>query len=149
MIEADQSFVNNDRSDLQLFEADRTKRKAIIHANFDLLLEVTNQDGFPIITETDKEEQTCRYRALTMTMIHAAQLFPERFFGPSCIAVFSGELEVGRLDRALLERASFVTIRTMEICEELEPQILQALKSWRLDPTLLQGASFISCEGSF
>ncbi|MEO1714936.1 MAG: hypothetical protein AAFU60_16515, partial [Bacteroidota bacterium] len=41
MIEADQSFVNNDRSDMELFEADWAKRKAIIHANFDLLLEVT------------------------------------------------------------------------------------------------------------
>lgn len=146
MIEADQSFVNNDRSNLAQFEADRAKREALIEANFDGLLEVVNRSGFPILTDKDKEENTCRYRAITMTMIHTAQLFPERFFGPFCTAIFTTEMKEDRLDQALLERASIITARTMDICTDWKPQIQQALFQWGLDLALLEEMSFVECE---
>ena len=130
---------------MERFEADRAKRKALIEANFNALLEVIDREGFPTLTYKDKAENTCRYRALTMTMIHAAQLFPERFFGPSCVTFFATEMKAGRLEQDLLEQACIIALQTMNLCQELEPFMQQALIRWELDPALMSGASFVPC----
>lgn len=146
MIAEDQSFVNPDKSDMDQFNADRAKRRVLIINNFELLMRKTKQTGLPYVSIGGDSSQTCKHRAVTMTMLHAAQSIPEKFFGKKYAAIFQQEVEKGNLEPELLKISSLLTANTINLCEQLKPEIKAALKLWGLDPAIFANATFVECE---
>ena len=144
MIAEDQSFVNTDKSDMETFNADKASRKKLIEKNFDLLVQKTRQSGFPMIQ--DESMESCKSRAVTMTMLHGAQTLPELFFSEPYVALFKAEMDKGNLERKILLIASTLTARTVELCDGQQPEIEAALALWELDVSLFAEAKFMHCD---
>ena len=80
MISEDQSYVNTDKSDMVKFKADKAERHKIFVNNFELIMRKTKQEGFPYVSLNNYQKDSCKYSAVTMTMIHTAQSNPNVFF---------------------------------------------------------------------
>lgn len=146
MIAEDQSYVNTNPSDSINFKADKAKRGKIFEKNFALVINKTKQEGFPYINLKNPQEDSCKYWAVSMTMIHMAQSKPAVFFSKKYVNLFKHELDKGNIEKKLLQRASLITARTIDLCEELKPQIEYASKQWAMDIDLFKQANFINCE---
>lgn len=146
MIQDDQSYVNQDKSDMEKFESDKAKRAVLFAKNFDMLMAKTVADGFPRIHENGVTDDSCMKRAVQATMIHTAQSDPELFFGSYVATLFNKEIGKGNLDREVLRRSSIITARTIDLCKSLKPQIEIALRLWSLDPSIFQSARFVDCN---
>ncbi len=146
MIAADQSFVNTNKGNRQAFESDREKRALLIKNNFDLLMEKTRRDGFPSVSASSQRIDSCKYWAVTMTMIHAAQSAPEVFFSKKYASIFNEELQKGNMERSLLQKASMITAKTIELCDDIKPTIEAATQLWEVDFSIFNEATFVNCE---
>lgn len=146
MIAEDQSFVNNDKSNLEQYNLDKSKRKEIIKNNFALIMEKTKQDGFPLVSLNTYSVDSCKYWTITMTMIHIAQSDPELFFSEKYSKIFESELKKGNMERNLLEKASVITAKTIELCEEWKPKIKYATDLWGINYSIFDAAKFIKCK---
>ena len=145
MLKDDQSFVNQDKSDMAKFESDRAKRAELLAMNFDLLLAKTYLDGFPTIHKIITTTDTCKRQAVQITMIHAAQSNPKLFFSEGVVSIFQKELKKGNLDVDVLRKAVIISARTKEFCSALKPKINAALDAWELSQSLFQEARFVEC----
>lgn len=146
MLERDQSFVNNDKSNMEQFNSDKLKRTILINENFELLIKKTKQSGFPNIQNNQMSRDSCLERAVLITMIHKSQLDPDQFYGKSMTSLFESELEKGTLDSEILEKSCLITAATIDLCEHLRPRIKSALELWKLDEKLIEKAKFINCD---
>ena len=146
MLERDQSFVNNDKSNIEEFNSDKAKRAVLINQNFELLIKKTKQSGFPNIQNNQTLKDSCLERAVTITMIHKSQIDPDQFYGKSMVKLFKNELEKGNLDNEILKKSCLITAMTTDLCENLRPRMKSALALWKLDKELLGKAKFISCD---
>jgi hypothetical protein len=146
MISEDQLHVNNDKSDTLKYKADRAERYKTFKKNFELIMQKTKQEGFPYVSINNFAEDSCKYWAVSMTMIHTAQSNPELFFSKEYADLFKREMEQGNLERELLERSSIITARTMELCNELKPKLEYAIKTWEIRSNTFDEANFINCR---
>ena len=146
MIEEDQSYVNNDKSDMVKFNADKSERHKLFAKNFDLIMQKTNHDGFPKTSLTSYPKDSCKYWAVSMTMIHTAQSNPKLFFGRKCADLFKTEMDKGNIERKLLEQSSIITAKTIDLCEDLKSRIEYATKIWGLESQIFDTANFINCR---
>ncbi|MEM6316139.1 MAG: hypothetical protein AAF960_00630 [Bacteroidota bacterium] len=146
MIAEDQLYVNTDKSDIKKYNADKLKRKAIFKRNFELIIDKTKQSGFPYVSLENHQLDSCKYWAVSMTMIHTAQSNPELFFSDKYSKIFKAELEKGNLERTLLEQSSIITAKTIDLCEDLKPQMKSAAKLWGVDYSVFEEANFVSCK---
>ncbi len=144
--ETDQSFVNNDKSDMSQFQEDKLKRASLIKKNFKDLVNYSESFGFPYVEPNTSVLDSCKYWAVTMTMIHAAQIQPEEFFSEKNIKLFKKELEKGNIRIELMEQSVIIMVRTYDICRNLESAIKYALSVWGLKNNLLNDAKFIDCK---
>lgn len=146
MISEDQLHVNNDKSDSLKYQADRAERYETFEKNFELIMQKTRQDGFPYVSLNNYTEDSCKYWAVSMTMIHTAQSNPGKFFSKKYADLFKNEMEKGNLERELLERSSIITAKTMDLCDELKPDIEYAVKTWGIRSNIFDEANFINCR---
>ena len=146
MLSDDQSNVNWDKSNMMKFDDDKIKRNKKIINNFKLLIDESKINGFPRVNLDFSSPDSCKNRAVTMTMIHIAQINPNLFFGDKYSKLFKTEIDKGNLDKELLRRSSIVCFRTEEICEFLKPKIEIALNLWDIHSSILKHAKFVKCE---
>jgi|GEM_PF-1387940 len=146
MLADDQSYVNNDKSDIEKYNSDRAKRSELLERNFELLIGEIRANGFPDISITGNQIDSCKNRAITITMIHAAQGKPEVFFGMENARLFQKELSNGNLDREVLRRATIIAVRTNDFCENLKPMISKSCELWGLDFSIFDQSSFVACD---
>ncbi len=146
MIADDQAFVNTDKSDLERFNSDKLKRRKIFKKNFDLIMDKTRQDGFPFVSIENYQRDSCKYWAVSMTMIHTAQSNPEVFFSKKYTEIFKSELDKGNIERKLLEQSCIITAKTNELCEELQSNIKYATDLWEIEYSIFDEAKFIKCK---
>lgn len=132
MYKTDQSHVNTDKSNIVQFNTDRNKRISLIEKNFDILIEYSKRFGFPKIEPNLVVTDSCKYWAVTMTMIHTAQINPELFFSKKMVAFFNKELERGNLQRSLLKQCIEITHLTTTPTEDLTSTIDRASLEWGL-----------------
>ena len=146
MIKSDQSFVNTDKSDMDQFNADRQARHKIFNSNFDAIMQLTSQEGFPYVSLSTYPADSCKYWAVTMTMIHTAQADPEVFFSKKVAKIFETEMKKGNLEKGLLEKSCIISSRTSEFCEHLRTDIQYATKLWGLKPDIFDESKFVECS---
>lgn len=146
MIAADKTHVNMDKSDMVKFEADQAERAKIFKRNFDWIMQKTEREGFPGVSMKNRQADSCQYWAVTMTMLHTAQSNPELFFSKRYAKLFKSEMDKGNLEKVLLFQSSTLTAKTIDLCEELKPDIEYALKIWGLEPQIFDKATFITCR---
>jgi hypothetical protein len=130
MHETDQSFVNNDKTDMERYEADREKRLQLIKANFESLVTYSMREGFPLVHPEDAVLDSCKYWAVTMTMIHTAQAQPDLFFSPEMSSFFKKEMNKGNIRRELLEQCLIIAFRTNSLSEANTAHVSTAAESW-------------------
>jgi hypothetical protein len=129
MISEDQTYVNNDKSDIIKYNADKSKRHEIFKKNFDLIMQKTKVDGFPKTSfNSYQRKDSCKFLAVEMTMIHIAQSNPQMFYSKKYVDIFKSELDKGNIEKRLLKQSSNVTAKTIDLCEEFRPNIEYALK---------------------
>lgn len=143
--ETDQSFVNTDKSDMVQFEKDKLKRASLIKKNFKDLICFSESFGFPFVEPNTSVLDSCKYWAVTMTMIHAAQVQPEGFFSEKNTKLFKRELEKGNIRIKLLEQSVIIMVKTKDLCKAMESKIKYALNLWGLESALINDAKFINC----
>lgn len=143
--ETDQSFVNTDKSDMVKFQEDKLKRAALIKQNFKDLIHYAEASGFPFVTTNMAMLDSCKYRAVTMTMIHAAQIQPEVFFSQKNIKLFKKELAKGNIRPELLKASIIALVKVYDICSTLKSRIEYALNEWEFKNSLIKDAKFINC----
>jgi len=146
MIKDDQSYVNTDKSNMSQFISDKEKRSKLIKQNFNLLIKKTKQTGFPNLNIHQMNIDTCKNRAVTMTMIHASQTNPKQFYDKKLAKLFKKEIENGKLDKEILRKSSIITARTIELCSDYKSEIEKALELWDIDPQIFAQAKFIDCD---
>jgi hypothetical protein len=146
MISEDQSFVNTDKSDMKSFQADKAERHKIFKKNFDLIMQKTKQEGFPYVSLDNYPKDSCKYWAVSMTMIHTAQSNPGVFFSKQYADLFKREMDKGNIEKKLLEQSSMITAKTIDLCDELKPTIEYATKKWGIDSDIFKEANFIQCK---
>lgn len=146
MISEDQSYVNNDKSDMTRFNTDKAERRKIFKKNFDLIIQKTKQAGFPYVSLSNYQNDSCKYWAVSMTMVHTAQTSPDVFFSKKHADLFKSEMDKGNIEKELLERSSIITAKTIDLCDELKPKIEYALNEWQLDSDIFNKAKFITCD---
>jgi len=76
----DQRFVNTDKSNMEQFQKDKSKRAALMKQNFKDLISYAELHEFPYVEPNTSVLDSCKYWAVTMTMIHAAQVELESLF---------------------------------------------------------------------
>lgn len=146
MIAEDQLHVNQDKSDMDRFNADRKKRHKIFEKNFDLLMQKTRQDGFPFVSLQTYAADSCKYWAVTMTMLHTAQSDPAKFFSKKYARIFQAELNKGNIEKSLLEKSCTLTANTIALCEDLKPDIRRSVEMWGVDFAVFEVADFVKCD---
>jgi len=144
--ETDQSFVNTDKSDMVQFQEDKLKRASLIKKNFKDLIYYSESYEFPFVEPNTSVLDSCKYWAVTMTMIHAAQVQPEEFFSEKNVKLFKKELEKGNIRIELLEQSVIIMVKTKDISKTLEPKIKNALNEWGLESDLINDANFIDSQ---
>jgi hypothetical protein len=145
MISEDQLYVNNDKSNMEKYNMDKIERHRLFKKNFNLIMLKTKQEGFPSISLSNAQADSCKFWAVSMTMIHTAQSEPNVFFSKKYVDVFKEEMDKGNLEKELLRRSSITTAMTIDLCEALKPNIKYATKTWDIDPKIFTEAKFITC----
>ncbi len=109
-------------------------------------MDKTRQDGFPFVSIENYQRDSCKYWAVSMTMIHTAQSNPEVFFSKKYTEIFKSELDKGNIERKLLEQSCIITAKTNELCEELQSNIKYATDLWEIEYSIFDEAKFIKCK---
>lgn len=133
MHEHDQSYVNTDKSDLQKYENDRSNRLKLIENNFELLINYSKRNGFPFVEPNLSVLDSCKYWAVTMTMLHTAQTRPEHFFSKKMSIFFKKEIDKGFLPKDLLEKCLILTTKTTTLSKDEQLDLASAAKLWSID----------------
>jgi hypothetical protein len=146
MIEEDQSFVNTDKTDMNQFNLDKIERHKLFKKNFELLMMKTKQDGFPKVSLNNFKQDSCKYFAITMTMIHTAQSNPNVFFSEKYANLFKREMDKGNIEKKLLTQSATITAKTIDLCKDIKPDIKFAVELWGIDFSIFNEANFIDCN---
>lgn len=146
MLSEDQSYVNTDKTEMVKFKADKEERHKIFKRNFELIIKKTNKEGFPYVSLNNSSIDSCKFWAVSMTMIHTAQSDPDVFFSKKYADLFKRELDKGNLEKRLLEQPSIITAKTIDLCDELKPDIDYAIKLWGIKSDIFDEANFINCR---
>jgi len=147
MIELDQAHVNLDKSDLEKYKSDRKKRRQIFKDNYQLIQEYSKSNLFPNVEMGDNIKDSCKYSAITMTLIHMAQAHPEAFFSDQNVDYLKSKIDKGEINNRLLDRATKVAMLTKSICLSMKDKILRAIEKWGLNVQMirLDDSDFNSC----
>ena len=146
MLTRDQSYVNREELDPVKRESNREKRKEIFIENYDQIIQLTKQKGFPNINFEDLPQDSCKYWAVTATLIHMAQSKPEIFFSEKTISLFKDEMNKGNLEPEDLTPAFRLSFTTNEFCEDLKETINKAVQVWEMKPHVNQEPKFKKCD---
>lgn len=130
----------------QSFLDDSFKRKEMFKKKIHQIMAYTRQQGFPKVSFYDEPFDSCKYWAVTGTMIHIAQAEPALLFNQKTIDFFKKEMEKGNLDKELFIPAFKISSRTNTFCETMKPDIEYALQLWELDASYFEEATYIKCE---
>lgn len=146
MLKRDQSYVDRDEPDEKVRTENNRKRGEIFIENFEALISLTKQDGFPEKGLLKTPLDSCRIWAINMTLIHMVQEKPETFFSQEIVSLFDGELKKGNLeaeDLASPIRTSFMTNR---FCSDLRDPIQKAIDVWGVGSKIFREPKFKECD---
>ncbi len=115
--------------------------------NYQLLIDYTKQNGFPSIDENYLPQDSCKYQAVTFTLVHIAQTAPELLFNNEIIQLFSKEMKKGNLDVSDLYPAFKISSsQGQAFCEALKPYIDASFKAWQMDEELYERFRYEPCN---
>lgn len=138
-------ILKTDQSHLGRDSMDREKRKKIIHENFDQLIAFSKQNGFPKVSFYDFPFDSCKYWAVSATLIHIVQTKPDLFFEKKTVDFFKTEMDKGNLTPGLLFTAGKVS-SISPFCEKLKPEVEYASELWNLEKNPFKDFKFKKCE---
>lgn len=147
MLKKDQDNINLDKSDPN-YEDDRTNRINDIKKNFEELISYSRINGFPYVEINMAGSDSCKFWAITMTMIHAAQTQSEYFFSPKMAVYFQKEIDNGHLNYELIEQC-IEAAQISKICRTQRKSIHNAMTIWGMDTTTLNEFNFIECPKEY
>lgn len=146
MLTKDQSHVDFDYTDPQVVKSNVQQRKEIFLENYKQIIALTKQEGFPNINFDSLPQDSCKYWAITATLIHMAQAWPDVFFTEETISLLKKEMEEGNLESEDLTPAFRISFHTNEFCDNLEPLIKKAIDTWEMKPHLDSEPRFKKCD---
>ena len=103
IIRTDQKYVRNN-----------TKRDPIILRNFDIIVSITEKQGFPQLRQEyrSKKKNNLISQGAFLTFIHVLQTKPEDLLNESIINLFKTEISSGRLEKSILRNAMNIYLKT-------------------------------------
>jgi hypothetical protein len=135
MLKNDQSyFFDPTLSDSANYQ-NRELRKEIFKENLKDLILFTELIGFPTIESKYTQQDSCRYWAISGTLIHNAQANKDVFFSKPIIDIFKREIKKGNLKRDILYPAIKLGLMG-KVCDSLHENVLLALESWNFNDFL-------------
>ncbi len=146
MLERDQTTPDKNETDTLLRRQILDQRRQSFVENFELLLAETKQNGFPFLDQETQQSDSCKYWAVTATLIHMGQAHPHKIFTREVIDLFANEMNEGRVTSGTLFPAFSVSFVTKEFCDTLENKINLALDNWKIDRDKLRTPRFKKCE---
>lgn len=146
MLETDQSHLNEGVADEIKRKENTSLRKKGFEENFQQILELTKQQGFPNVSFENLPKDSCKYWAVTSTLIHMAQTKPEVFFSEETTTLFKEEMNKGNLDSEDLTPAFRMSFATNEFCQNLEASINRAIQTLGMKPHLYGSPVFKKCD---
>ncbi len=146
MLQRDQSFVDREETDPAKRERNHLKRQQLFIENYEQIIQCTKREGFPKVRFAHLPQDSCKYWAVTMTLIHTAQTKPEIFFGDESISLFNQQIKKGNLEPEVLAPAFRVSFTTNEFCDDLEESIRKAIKIWGMESYLNKEPKFKKCD---
>ncbi|MCC6722976.1 MAG: hypothetical protein IT258_00605 [Saprospiraceae bacterium] len=146
MLTKDQSHVNHVDTDTSVMNENNRIRQQIFLENYVQLIQSTKEEGFPNISEDNLPQDSCKYWAVTATLIHMAQAKPEIFFSEETISLFKKEMDAGHLKSEDLVPAFRISFTTNEFCDSLQETINKALQTWKMEPFLNSQPKFKKCN---
>lgn len=146
MLETDQSYVDHDEKDETVRAENSRKRDEIFKENFVSMIELTKQDGFPDISTNETPQDSCRWWAVTMTLIHMAQAEPEVFFDEKTVSLFKNELQKGNVESENLAPPFRVSFMTNTFCNDLKEPIQEAMIAWGVESRINAEPKFKDCK---
>jgi hypothetical protein len=146
MLVTDQSHLNDGVTDPDKWKENNSLRKKSFEENFQQILELTKQQGFPNVSFEELPKDSCKYWAVTATLIHMAQTKPEVFFSEEITTLFKEEMNKGNLDSEDLTPAYRISFTSNEFCQKLEASINQAIQTLGMEPHLNGSPTFKKCD---
>ncbi|HMR86644.1 MAG TPA: hypothetical protein PKD51_00745 [Saprospiraceae bacterium] len=146
MLEKDQSHMNEGVTDPDKRKENTSLRNKGFEENFQQILELTKQQGFPNVSFEDLPKDSCKYWAVTATLIHMAQTKPEVFFSEEITTLFKEEINKGNLDSDDLTPAYRISFTSNKFCQNLEASINHAIQTLGMETYLNGSPTFKKCE---
>ena len=146
MLTKDQSHLNEVVIDPNKRKENTSLRNKGFEENFQQILVLTKQQGFPNVSFEELPKDSCKYWAVTATLIHMAQTKPEVFFSEEITSLFKAEITKGNLDSEDLMPAYRISFTSNEFCQKLEASINQAIQTLGMEPHLNGSPSFKKCD---
>lgn len=146
MLTKDQSHLNEGVTDPNKRKENTSLRNKGFEENFQQILVLTKQQGFPNVSFEGLPKDSCKYWAVTATLIHMAQSKPEVFFSEEITTLFKAEITKGNLDSEDLMPAYRISFTSNEFCQKLEASINQAIQTLGMEPHLNGSPSFKKCD---
>lgn len=146
MLARDQSNLNYGETDETKREENKKKRRQLFLENYKAIIQLTKDNGFPNIDFGNSPQDSCKFWAVTSTLIHMAQSKPEIFFSEETISIFKEEISKGNMESQDLTAAFRVSFITNEFCEELEKPIRKAINSWGMEAHIKREPKFKKCQ---
>lgn len=146
MLTKDQSHVNHVDTDTSVMKENNRIRQQIFLENYEQLIQLTKGEGFPNISFDSLPQDSCKYWAVTATLIHMAQAKPEIFFSEATISLFKEQMDAGNLESEDLTPAFRISFRTNEFCDDLQAPINKAIQTWGMEPHLDSQPKFKKCN---
>lgn len=146
MLTKDQSYVNLEEKDEQIRMENNKKREELFVKNYEQIIQLTKQEGFPNIDRNNMPQDSCKYWGVTATLIHMAQAKPEIFFSEDNITLFESEIKKGNLEPKNLTPAFRISFITNEFCEDLREPINKAVDVWKMKTFLNSEPKFKKCN---
>jgi hypothetical protein len=146
MLTKDQSHLNDGVTDADKRKENTSLRNKGFEENFLQILELSKQQGFPNVSFEDLPKDSCKYWAVTATLIHMAQTKPEVFFSEEITLLFKEEMNKGNLDSDDLTPAFRMSFATNEFCQNLEASINHAIQTLGMKPHLYGSPIFKKCD---
>jgi hypothetical protein len=146
MLTRDQSHVNHVETEKSVMEENNKIRHQIFLENYEQLIQLTKDEGFPNISFDSLPQDSCKYWAITATLIHIAQSKPKIFFSEETISLFKEEMDKGNLESEDLTPAFRISFVTNEFCEDLQEIINKAIQTWGMESHLNGLPKFKKCN---
>jgi len=132
ILERDQSHVDHTETDTSIIAENRRIRRQYFSENFNQIIEHIKQNGFPRISRETMDQDSCKFHAIQITLIHTIQTRPEVFFSDEIISLFEKEIKNGNMQPEDLLSSFRVGFQMNNFCKDLKENIERAIHVWKI-----------------